>query len=151
MLTTAEAQAAGDGSHSVNSMVWLLEEAKAAGLTEIELMKDTVSFSVVASHRQAVAYLHWFDPKKKQFYMSYIRSHATFEADGIRGCNNTIKNIIDNAEGPRKIKIRKALVTLEPITGSWNPQPTATNPPTPNASFSGDPKPRKRRRDSQVQ
>lgn len=150
VLTTAEAQAAGGGSHSVNTILWLLEEAKAAGLAEVDLMQDTVSFSVVSSHRQAVAYLHWLDPKEKHFYMSYLKSYSTFEADSIRGCNNTIKNIIDNAEGPRKIKIGEALVTLEPIKGSWNLQPTVTNPPTPNASFSGDPRPRKRGRDSQV-
>lgn len=51
MLITAEAQAAGSGSHSVKSILWLLEEAKAAGLTEVDLMQDTVSFSVVSSHR----------------------------------------------------------------------------------------------------
>ena len=146
VLTTAEAQAAGSGSHSVNSILWLLEEAKAAGLTEVDLMQDTVSFSFVSSHRQAVAYLHWLEPKEKHFYMSYLRSYSTFEADGIRGCNNTIKNIIDNAKGPRNIKIGEALVTLEPIKGSWNPLPTVTNPPTPNTSFAGDPRPRKRGR-----
>lgn len=149
VLTTAEAQAAGSGSHSVNSILWLLEEAKAAGL-EVDLMQDTVSFSFVSSHRQAVAYLHWLDPEEKKFCMSYLRSYSTFEADGIRGCNNTIKNIIDNAKGPRRNKIGEALVTLEPIKSSWNPQPTTTNQPTPNNSFSGDPRPRKRRRDSPV-
>ena len=148
VLTTAEAQAAGSGSHSVNSTLWLLEEAKAAGLTEVDLMQDTVSFSIVSSHRQAVVYLHWLDPKEKNFYMSYLKSYSTFDADGIRGCNNTIKNIIDNAKGPRKIQIGKALITLEPIKGSWNLQPLPTNPPTPNTSFSGDPRPRKRGRDS---
>ena len=151
MLNTAEAQAAGSGSHSVNSMLWLREEAKAAGLAEVDLMQDTMSFSVVSSHRQAVAYLHWLDPKEKHFYMSYLKPYSTFEADSIRGCNNTIKNIIDNAKGPRKIRIGEALVVLEPIKGSWNPQPITTNPPTPDASFSGDPRPRKRGRDSQVQ
>ena len=151
VLTTAEAQAAGSGSHSVNSILWLLEEAKAAGLAEIDMIQDTVSFSIVSSHRQAVAYLHWLDPKEKHFYMSYIKSYSTFEPDGIRGCNNTIKNIIDNANGPRKIRIGEALVILEPIKGSWNPQPIAINPPSPNISFSGDPKPRKRGRDSPAQ
>ena len=58
VLTTAEAQAAGSGSHSLNSILWLLEEAKAAGLTEVDLMRDTVFFSIVSSHRQAIAYLH---------------------------------------------------------------------------------------------
>ena len=150
VLTTAEAQAAGGGSHCVNTILWLLEKAKAAGLTEVDLMQDTVSFSVVSSHRQAVAYLHWLDPKEKRFYMSYLKSYSTFEADSIRGCNNIVKNIIDNAQGPRKIKIGEALVTLGPIQDSWNPKPTATKPPTPDTYFSGDPRPRKRGRDSQV-
>ncbi|KAL8883794.1 MAG: hypothetical protein Q9192_007000 [Flavoplaca navasiana] len=150
VLTTAEAQAAGSGSHSVNSMRWLLEQAKAAGLTGVDLLQDTVSFSVVASHRQAVAYLHWLDPREKQFYISYLRSYPTFEADSIRRCNNIIKNIIDNAKGPRQIQIGKALVILEPLTSSWNTQLTVPNePPTPSASFSGEPNPRKRVRDSQ--
>ncbi|KAI4144546.1 MAG: hypothetical protein LQ341_002631, partial [Variospora aurantia] len=142
--------AAGSGSHSVNSLRWLLEQAKAAGLTDVDLMHDTVSFSVVASHRQAVVYLHWLDPKEKQFHMSYLRSYPTFEADSIRGCNNTIKNIIDNAEGPRQIQIGKALVILEPLTSSWNVQFTApTKPPTPSSSFSGDVNFRKRARELQ--
>ena len=150
VLTTAEAQAAGGGSHSVNTILWLLQEAKAAGLTEVDLMQDTVSFSVVSSHRQAVAYLHWLDPKEKRFYMSYLKSYLIFEADSIRGCNNTIKNIIDNAQGPRKIKIGEAPVTLGPIQDSWNPQPSVTKPPTPSTSSSGNPRPRKRGRDSQA-
>ncbi|KAI4212577.1 MAG: hypothetical protein LQ349_009345, partial [Xanthoria aureola] len=150
VLTTAEAQAAGSGSHSVNSLRWLLEQAKAAGLTDVDLVRDTVSFSIVASHRQAVAYLHWLDPEEKHFYMSYLRSYPTFEADSIRGCNNTIKNIIDNAEGRRQIQIGKALVIIESLTSSWNAQLIAPNkPPTPSASLSEDVNPRKRARESQ--
>ena len=148
VLITAEAQAAGSGSHSVNSIRWLFEEA---GLAKAGLMQVTVSFSVVLSHRQAIVYLHWFDSEKKQFYMSYLKSYSTFEADGIRGCNNTIKNIIDNAVGPRKINIGEALVALEPIKDSWNSQSIAINRLTPSMSFSGDPRPRKRGRDSQGQ
>lgn len=148
VLTTAEVQAAGSGSHSVNAMRWLLEEAKAAGLDGVDLMQDTVSFSIVSSHRQAVFYLHWLNPKEKLFYMSYLKSYSSFEADSIRGCNNAIKNIIDNAEGPRKIKIGKALVALEPLKGSWDPQPTVTNPPTPKSCFSGESGSCKRGRDS---
>jgi len=51
VLTIAEAQAASSESHSVNSILWLLEEAKAAGLTKVDLMRDIVSFSIVSSHR----------------------------------------------------------------------------------------------------
>ena len=146
VLTTAEAQAAGSGSHSVNALLWLLREAQAAGLTDVDLMKDTVSFSIVASHRQTVAYLVWLEPEAKHIYMSYLKSFSNFESAAIRAFNNVLKNIIDNANGPRQIKIGQALVTLQPVINSWNPQPVGTNPPTPNSSVSGEPEPRKKRR-----
>lgn len=52
--------------------------------------------------------------------MSYLRLYSAFKANGIRGYNNTIKNIIDNAKRPRKIKIREVLINLESIKSSWN-------------------------------
>ena len=145
MLSTAEAQAAGSGTHSVSAVLWLLEEAMAAGLSEANLMEDTVSFTVVASHDQAIVYLHWLEPEEKHFYMSYLRSYSTFEAESIRGCNNTIKNIIDHANGPRQVKIREALITLEPVLSSGHSQPAATNLPL-TAYSPEDPRPRKRGR-----
>lgn len=60
--------------------------------------------------------------------MSYLKSYSAFEADGIRGCNNTIKNIIDLAQRPRRMRIEEALATLEPIQGSRSP-PTYRHPP----------------------
>lgn len=151
VLTTAEAQAAGSGSLSVNAATWLLEKAKAAGLTEVDLMKDTVAFSIVASHRLVVAYLNWRDPESKLFYMSYLKSYPTFEADAIRECHTTIKNMIDNVIGPRQITLGKALFALVPVIDSWKPQPTVTNPPTSNSSVSGELRPRKRARRSQME
>ncbi len=71
--------------------------------------------------------------------MSYLRSYSTFETDDIRGCNNIIKNIIDNAKEPRKFKIGEAPVTLEPAKDSWNPLSTVTNQLTPNSSVAEDP------------
>lgn len=44
----AENQAAGSGSHSVNALIWLLNEAR---LPETSLLMDTISFSAVVSHR----------------------------------------------------------------------------------------------------
>lgn len=57
-LTTAEAQAAGSGSHCVNAMTWLLTRAREAGLSAVDLMQDTVSFQFVLSHRMTVALHH---------------------------------------------------------------------------------------------
>ena len=61
VLKTAEAQTAGSESHPINSSLWRLKEAEAAGLTEVDLMQETVSFSTMSSHTQALAYLHWLD------------------------------------------------------------------------------------------
>lgn len=148
VLTTAELQAAGSGSHSVNAMRRLLEEAVTTGF-EADLVQDTISFSIVSSHRQAILYLHWYDPKNTRFVMSYLKSYSSFEADSIRGCNNAVKNIIDNAQGPRKLKIGKLLTSLAPLRGSWSTQ--VTNPSTPNSCFSGDLGARKRDRDLNVE
>jgi len=58
VLTTTKAQTAGSESHFVNSILWLLEKAKAIGLIEVDLMRDIVSFSIVSSHKPVIAYLH---------------------------------------------------------------------------------------------
>ncbi len=58
-LYAAENQAAGSGSHSVNALLWLLQEAQKSGLSDTDLMRDTVSFSFVMSHIEAVFYMHW--------------------------------------------------------------------------------------------
>ncbi len=131
-------------------MWWLLEEAKAADLTEVDLMQNTVFFLIVTFYRQTVVYLYWLNLKEKHFYMSYLQSYSTFEADSIQGCNNTIKNMIDNAQKPQKNQIEKALVTLELITGSWNPQPAIINLSTLNTFFSEDLRLCKQEWDSQV-
>lgn len=82
--------------------------------------------------------------------MSYLWSYSTFEADGIQGCNNTIKNMIDNAQRPQKNQIEEALVTLELITESWNPQSAIINLSTLNTFFSEDLRLCKQRQDLQV-
>ncbi len=148
VLITAKTQTANSESHFVNSILWLLEKVKTTELTEVDLMQNTVSFSIVSSHRQIVVYLHWLHFKKKHFYMSYLRSYSTFETDDIRECNNTIKNIIDNANESRKIKIEKVLVTLELIKDSWNSRSTVIHSSTLNIFFSEESMSRKRRRDS---
>ena len=96
-LYAAENQAAGSGSHSVNALLWLLQEAQKNGLSDSDLMLDTVSFSFVMSHREAVFYMHWQSTEEKRFYMSRLKSYSTFEPDEIRACNNTVKNTVEHA------------------------------------------------------
>ena len=143
-LYAAENQAAGSGSHSVNALLWLLQEAQKSGLSDTDLMRDTVSFSFVMSHREAVFYMHWQSTEEKRLYMSRLKSYSTFEPDEIRACNNAVKNTVENALGARKTKIGNALLALFPIPQHWNP--VRTNPPTPTASFSDNSRPLKKGR-----
>ncbi|KAL9135812.1 MAG: hypothetical protein Q9175_002988 [Cornicularia normoerica] len=143
-LYAAENQAAGSGSHSVNALSWLLQEAQKSGLSDTDLMRDTVSCSFVMSHREAVLYMHWQSTEKKRFYMSRLKSYSAFEPDEIRACNNAVKNTVEKALGARKTKIGNALLALSPIPEHWNL--VRTNPPTPAAWFSDNPRPPKKGR-----
>ncbi|KAF7509570.1 hypothetical protein GJ744_007970 [Endocarpon pusillum] len=143
-LYAAENQAAGSGSHSVNALLWLLQEAQRSGLSDTDLMMDTVSFSFVISHREAVFYMHWQSTEEKRFYMSRLKSYSTFEPDEIRACNNAVKNTVEDALGARKTKIGSALQALFPIPQHWNQ--VCTNPLTPTASFSDNSRPPKKGR-----
>lgn len=133
-LYAAENQAAGSGSQSVNALSWLLQEAQKCGLSDTDLMQDTVSFSIVMSDREAVFYMHWQSTEESRFYMSRLKSYSAFEPDEIRACNNAVKNTVENAVGVRKKKIDNALMALFPIPEHWNP--VRTNPTTSATSFS---------------
>ena len=138
-LYVAENQAAGSGSHSVNSVLWLLQEAKKQGLTNDDWLKDTLSFSAVISHRLVVFYIHWYSEDQKRFYMSYVKSYSTVEAADIRACNSTVKNIVDYALGTRKTRISAALQQLSPIPAQWNPpKMSSTTRSTSVSSVFGD-------------
>ena len=114
-LYAAENQAAGSGSQSVNALSWLLQEAQKSGLSDTDLMKDTVSFSFVMSHREAVFYMHWQSTEERRFYMSRLKPYSAFEPDEIRACNNAVKNTVENALGAPETKIGNALLALFPI------------------------------------
>lgn len=142
-LYAAENQAAGSGSHSVNALLWLLREARKSGLSDTDLMMDTVAFSFVISHQEAVFYMHWQSTEEKRFYMSWLKSYSTFEPDEIRACNNVVKNTVENALGARKTKIGNALLALFSIPEHWNPVRTQALTPAP--FFPDNPRPSKKR------
>ena len=138
-LYVAENQAAGSGSHSVNSVLWLLEEAKRQGLATDDMLKDTLSYSAIISHRLVIFYIHWYSEEQKRFYMSYVKSYSTVEAADIRACNSTVKNIVDHALGTRKTRISAALQQLSPIPAQWNPpKMSSTTRSTSVSSVFGD-------------
>ena len=113
-LWHAENQAAGSGSHSVSALGWLLEQASTTTST-----KDTVAFTATVTHREVIFYIHWQSPEDRRFYMSYLKCYSSLEAEEIRGCNNTVKNITDHALGPRKTTIKTALQALFPFPDNW--------------------------------
>lgn len=115
-LYEAENQAAGSGSCSVNTLLWLFKEA---GLTSDLSVVDTVAFSTVANHRNASFYVHWYSEEESLLYMSCFRSYSTREPQDIRACSSTVTNIIEYGLGARKEKIGKALTALFPFPENW--------------------------------
>ncbi|MCJ1410524.1 hypothetical protein MMC19_004609 [Ptychographa xylographoides] len=135
-LYVAENQAAGSGSHSVNALLWLLNQA---GLSESHSVKDTVAYTVTMSHRQAIFYIHWYSADDRRFYMSYLKTFSSMEPQDIRKCSDTVKNIIDHAVGARKTMIGDALQALFPFPEHWKQaRPASTVPSTPDTSFIED-------------
>ena len=130
-LWHAENQAAGSGSRSVSALSWLLDQASVTSSTT-----DKVAFTATLTHREVIFYIHWQSPEDRRFYMSYLKRYSSLEAEDIRGCNNTVKNIIDHALGPRKETIKTALQALFPFPENWKTSRTADSvSSTPATSF----------------
>lgn len=146
-LWHAENQAAGSGSYAVNALRWLFEQAS---LTPS--LTDTVAFTANVTHREVIFYIHWYSLENGRFFMSYLTRYWSLDATDIRACNNTVKNIIDYALGPRKEKIKAALRALYPFPGHWRiSRPTedgSTNVTTSVTTTAESKKPRKRPRRS---
>ena len=102
-LFTAEKQAAGSDSHYVNALAWLFQEAQKRGLSDTDMIRDILSFSVFMSHREAAMfYMHWQSTEIQCFYISRLKSYSTFERDEIRACDNAVMNIVENVFGARQ-------------------------------------------------
>ncbi|KAI1163439.1 hypothetical protein F5B18DRAFT_620183 [Nemania serpens] len=115
-LYVAENQAAGSGSHCVNALLWLLQQA---GSYDGSTRTDTIAFTIAMSHRQAIFYLHWYSELDRRYYMSLLTSYSSMVPADIRACNNTVKNILDFGLGPRKTTISAALDALFPFPTQW--------------------------------
>lgn len=143
-LYVAENQAAGSGSHSVNALLWLFEEA---GLLDSLSIEDTAAFTITLSHKHAVFYIHWYSAADRRFYMSYLKSYSSMEPADIRACNNTVKNIIDYGLRARKKMIGNALKALFPFPKHWKQsRPASTLLSTSGITYTGDLKPSKAHR-----
>ena len=143
-IYVAENQAAGSGSHSVNALLWLLQEA---GTYDSSSVTDTIAYTITMSHREAIFYLHWYSEADRRYYMSFLESYSSVKAKDIRACNNTVKNIIDHGLGLRRTVISTALEALFPFPQHWKQaRPPSTAPSTPATSLAEEARPNKRKR-----
>ncbi|KAI0871209.1 hypothetical protein GGS24DRAFT_510000 [Hypoxylon argillaceum] len=146
-LYVAENQAAGSGSHCVNSLLWLLQQA---GTDHDSIQIDTIAFTIALSHRQAVFYLHWYSEVDHRYYMSFLESYSSMRPADIRACNSTVKNILDYGLGQRKKTIGVALGALYPFPKQWKQARSAHTASSSRGSSIQDVGPRRKkiRRDS---
>ncbi|KAI0103758.1 hypothetical protein GGR51DRAFT_524398 [Nemania sp. FL0031] len=110
-MFVAENQAAGAGSHSVNSLLWLYNKA---GITDTVDQTNKVAFSITLCQRQAHIYLHWYSEDDDRFYMSMAEAFWVWKPDDIRACHDAVENIVDYALGARRDAIKQALDVLSP-------------------------------------
>ena len=113
-LWHAENQAAGSGSYAVKALVWLLEQSSRSAS-----IADTAAFTIAATHRQALLFIHWRSEQDPQFCMSLLKQFSIMDSQDIRSCNRAVKNIIDRALGTRKTLIENALEALYPYPEDW--------------------------------
>jgi hypothetical protein len=112
-LWHAENQAAGSGTCCVNGMLWLLQQAAPDRTRRVT---DCIAFSVAATHRVTVFYVHYYVKEEQCFYMSFIQNIWNSEPADIQRCHNIIKNILDYSLDIRQRKIKDALALLYPVS-----------------------------------
>ena len=115
-LWQAENQAAGSGSHCVNSMRWFLREAYSLKAPSI---LDTVAFTIAVTHREAIYYVHFYSEEDDTFYMSCIGNFSTLRSVDIQRSNDVTENILEHGLGTRQQMIRSALEELSPCPERW--------------------------------
>lgn len=116
-LWHAELQAAGGGTHMVNSIKWLLKQAQARQSSAMFKIDDrkTLAFSVCLTARQVLLYVHSYSSENRQFLMSCIGSYVPTQSQQIQDCNRHIKNIVDWALDTRRKDIETSLDILYPL------------------------------------
>ena len=138
-LYAGEGQLASAGAHRVNSWLWILDQLDPK---RERSSSDAVVFSDAGTQRQAVAYVHYFNPEDGIFYMSCIDQF--YYRDDIQRCRDHMKNAMDWLLNTQQPMIRDALRQLKPIARTWKKGRTAsvaTGPdpdPDPSESFDND-------------
>ena len=117
-LWQAQNQAAGSGAHCVNSMRWFLREAYPSVCPSV---LDTIAFSVVFNHREAIFHVHFYSEDVNMNVMSRIAVLQTMVEKDIQTSNDLIKNILSHGLGKRKTTVRNAISDLMPsYLERWN-------------------------------
>ena len=89
-LYAAEAQATGAGAHRVASLLWLLDVVNPG---RVPACTDALAFSTVISQREAVAYVHFYNPADKSFYMSFLDAFYFVKDKDAQNCRDYHKNV----------------------------------------------------------
>jgi hypothetical protein len=113
-LYAAEGQLASAGAHRVNSWLWVLDQLNP---NRERSSADAIVFSDAVTQRQAVAYVHYYNPKDSIFYMSCI-DEFYFRTD-VQRCRDHVKNAMDWLLNIQQPMIRSALRQLQPIAKNW--------------------------------
>ena len=113
-IYAGEGQVALGGVHRVSSLLWMLDQVDQS---RTRSSADALVFSAVVSQREAVAHVHYYNPKDKTYYMSYIDTFP-FLKDA-QGCRNHHKNVAEWLVEIQQPIIKDILARLQPIAKLW--------------------------------
>lgn len=113
-IYAGEGQVAVSGAHRVSSLLWMLDQIDPS---RTRSSADALVFSAVASQREAVAHVHYYNPEDKTFYMSYIDTFSFLKDP--QGCRNHHKNIAEWLVEIQQPIIKDVLARLQPIVKLW--------------------------------
>ena len=112
----AEAQAAGAGAHRVASLLWLLDVVKP---DREPASTGARAFSSVLSQREAVAYVHFYNPTDKSFYMSFLDAFYFVKDKDAQNCRDHHKNVVEWMIEIMQPIVRDLLTEAHPISKMW--------------------------------
>ncbi|EXJ82481.1 hypothetical protein A1O3_06294 [Capronia epimyces CBS 606.96] len=115
-LYAAEASAAGAGAHRVASLLWLLDVVEPG---RERACTDALAFSSVVSQRQAVAYVHFYNPANQTFYMSFIDAFYFVKSTDAQSCRDHHKNVAEWMLNILQPIVRDLLTRAHPIVKTW--------------------------------
>jgi hypothetical protein len=123
-LYAAEGQVAVAGAHRVASLLWLCDQAAP---NHPPALTDALAFSAVVSQRQAVVYVHHFDPTTRLYYMSFINNFYFVKDEDAQGCRDHHHNVAEWALEVQQPFIRDLLNKVHAKFQSTNQGPHVGN------------------------